>query len=93
MVVYFKVEIFNLLLFFIPLKRNSKFLTSCDYHLQMKLWKGNVFTSVCQSFCSRGGGVHPPGRHPPADPPSQTATATDGTHPTGIHSCLKMKMT
>ena len=22
----------------------------------MKLWEGNVFTPVCQSFCSRGGG-------------------------------------
>ena len=27
------------------------------YHSQMKLCKGNVFTPVCQSFCSRGLGV------------------------------------
>ena len=26
-------------------------------------------------------GRHPPGRHPPM------ATAADGTHPTGMHSC------
>ena len=31
------------------------------------------------SFCSRG-----------ADTPQQTATAADGTHPTGMHSCLRM---
>ena len=27
------------------------------YRPQTKLRKGNVFTPVCQSFCSRGGGV------------------------------------
>ena len=40
-------------------------------------------------------GKHPLGRHPPqADtlyrqtpPPPATATAVDGTHPTGMHSC------
>ena len=65
-----------------------------------KLRQGNVFTCVCQSFCSRGGvsgrhplGIHPPGRHPPAQcilgytQPS-AATAADGTHHTGMHSCL-----
>ena len=52
-------------------------------HLQTKLRKGNVFTPVCQSFCSQGGGevsasvhpgihtsrvdTHPPGRHPQVD--------------------------
>ena len=42
------------------------------------------------------------GIHPPADPPSgrpplvrhpppqQTATAADGTHPTGMHSCINL---
>ena len=79
----------------------------------MKLWKGNVFTSVCQEFCPQQGpdtltpspdrlGRHPLGRSlqadtpPRADPPeqtpspptpAQTATAGDGTHPTGMHSC------
>ena len=75
--------------------------------LQTKFRKGNVFTPVCQSFCSQGGlsasvhaGIHtapgrppwadtPLGRHPSlADPPLQTATAADGTHPTEMHSCF-----
>ena len=46
------------------------------YRPQTKLWKGNVFTLVCQSFCSQGRvsarGMYPsmhwadppPGRHP-----------------------------
>ena len=39
------------------------------------------------------GGRHPPGRHPQTEtplgrhPPLGMATATDGTHPTGMHSC------
>ena len=35
-----------------------------------------LFMGVC--------GRHPLGWHPP---PQQTATAADGTHPTGMHSC------
>ena len=64
------------------------------YRLQKQLRKSNVFTSVCQEFCPQGRGVHPqadtPGQTPPwqADnPPPQMATAADGTHPTGMHSC------
>ena len=108
------------------------------YRPQTKLREGNVFTPVCQSFCSRGGGVgvclsacwdtspgqtpHPPpdislDRHPPGQTPPMpsacwdthtpcpvhvgihphppcpvhagidTATAADGMHPTGMHSC------
>ena len=38
-------------------------------------------------------GRHPPARHPLADTPRQTnpptATVADGTHPTGMHSCLR----
>ena len=31
---------------------------------------------------------HPLGRHPPGqNPPSPMATAADGTHPNGMHSC------
>ena len=80
------------------------------YHPQMKLWKGNVFTPVCQSFCSQGC-VYPSmhwGRHPsvqcmlgytplaqcmleytlpPGQTPHPTATAADGTHPTGMYTC------
>ena len=33
-------------------------------------------------------GRQPLGRHLP--PPQQTATAADGTHPTGMHSCTKL---
>ena len=33
---------------------------------------------------------HPPGRHPPGRHLlPETATAADGKHPTGMHSCLK----
>ena len=35
------------------------------------------------------GGLHPLIRHPRADTP-QAATAEDGTHPTGMHSCLSI---
>ena len=71
------------------------------YRPQTKLRKGNVFTSVFQEFCLRGGGCisactgqtplplgrHSPGQTPPwADPP--TATAADGMHPTRMHSCF-----
>ena len=52
----------------------------------MKLRKGNVFTPVCQSFCSQGRGClpqrmlaySPPGRHPPFRPPGQTPPPADG---------------
>ena len=57
--------------------------------------RGNIFTSVCQEFCSqRGsalggclvlGGSGPGGVVPGGDPPM--ATAAGGTHPTGMHSC------
>ena len=78
------------------------------YRPQTKLRKGNVFTPVCQSFCSRGvaasvhawilgrhppGQTHTPGQTPPrADtPPNQTASAADGTHPTGMLSCVSLQ--
>ena len=47
------------------------------------MWKGNIFTSMCQEFCLQWGGVHPYGQ----TPPRQTTTAVDGVHPTGMHSC------
>ena len=40
------------------------------------LGKGNVFTLVCQTFCSRGG-VHPLGRQPPSRPLRQTHPLAD----------------
>ena len=36
--------------------------------------------------------THPMGKHPPP-PPRQTATAADGRHPTGTHSCYGIKIT
>ena len=48
-----------------------------------------MLSQACLSFCSRGGGgcvsQHALGQ----TPPHPTATAADGTHPTGMHSCLK----
>ena len=71
------------------------------YRLQTKLWEGKVFTPVCHSVHRRGTvythlGRHLPRQTPPrqtplwADPPSpsEMATAADGTHPTGMHSCF-----
>ena len=54
----------------------------------------NVVAAPVRDSVQRGGGSarHPLGRHTPwqtpasADPP-QTATAADGMHPTGMHSC------
>ena len=47
------------------------------------LGQGNVFTPVCQSFCSQGEehslGVHPLGRHPPRQTPPP------GQKPQGRH--------
>ena len=74
------------------------------YRPQTKLWKGNVFTPVCDSVHRSGAsGQTPPGRALSGTPPGQTtwadtplgrhpppemATAADGTHPTGMHSCI-----
>ena len=69
------------------------------YRPQTKLRKGNVFTPVCQSFCSQGvypsacWDMPPPGQTPPlgcplADtPPGQTPQADNplGTTPLGKH--------
>ena len=58
---------------------------------------GWVSASVHAAIHTSPLGRHPLSRHPPgqththrADPtPGQTATAADGTHPTGMHSCCK----
>ena len=73
---------------------STGFLLVGFYRPQTKLRKGNVFTPVCQSFCLQGGvcpvhaRIHP---LPWADnpPPPPTATAGDGTHPTGMLSCYQ----
>ena len=46
-------------------------------HLSVILSRGGVCLSACWDT--------PPGQTPP---PQQTATAADGTHPTGMHSCV-----
>ena len=69
-----------------------------------KLGQGNIFRSVCQEFCSRGGclphcmlGNNPAGtrgRQPPQDqrqaPPGTRGRhpPPGGTHPTGMQSCF-----
>ena len=58
--------------------------------------EGNVFTPVSQSFCSLGreGVRPPPGQTPlgsdilPRVDTPEMATEADGTHPTGLHSCV-----
>ena len=62
-----------------------------------KLWQGNVFTPVCQSFCSQGGVRacrHAPGYAPPrySCPKADTTRSgqwAGGTHPTGMHCCCE----
>ena len=64
------------------------------------LGEGNIFTSMCQEFCSRGGGgcLLPGGACFLRGVCSQgglletprAATAAGGTYPTGMHSCLAM---
>ena len=51
-----------------------------------------LFTGGCLPHCMLG---YTPGRHSQADTPhwadtpsQETATAVDGTHPTGMHSCF-----
>ena len=66
------------------------------YRTRKKLRKGNVFTPLSHSVHMGGlpqcmlGYTPPPTRPPWADTPrpKQTATAADGTHPTGMHSCF-----
>ena len=72
-----------------------------NYCPQMKLWRGNVFTPVCHSVHRNPRQTpprqtpparHPLGRIPRADThqlvrhPPETATAADGTYPTGMNS-------
>ena len=49
--------------------------------------------SVCSGGCLVQGGLLPGVGIPActeADPPGETATAADGMHPTGMHSCSKL---
>ena len=59
-------------------------IITCNYRPQMKLRKGNVYTPVCQSFCSRGQCLlyH----RPWADTPSRHPTGQ--TPPCPVHAVL-----
>ena len=74
------------------------------YRPQTKLREGNVYTPVYQSFCLQGGlllgdlhlgggstsgGGGEVGHTPPSDTTGYGQRA-GGTHPTGMHSCLKI---
>ena len=65
--------------------RNSSCERLC-FHRCLSVHRGEVYTPL---------GRPPHGRPPLAmqTPPRQTATAADGTHPTGMHSCLNRNFT
>ena len=63
----------------------------CDRHpLEETPWQTSSW-SVAPSWQTAPlpPGRHTLGNHSPADIPPEMATAADGTHPTGMHSCLK----
>ena len=90
-----------------PFGNTSRLMTKCAsrikfyYRPQTKLRKGNVFTPVCQSFCSWGclpsacwdtppwqtpPGRHPPGRHTPLGRhPPWKHTSPPGSTPPNGH--------
>ena len=58
-----------------------------------KLRQGNIFTPVCHSVhegvsASVHAGIHPLWQTPPMGRQPPPTTAVNGTHPTGMHSCL-----
>ena len=74
----------------------TNLLCSSEYlSAATKLGQGNIFRSVCQEFCPRGGGclpASPPRADPPPPPRADThppayGQRAAGTHPTGMHSC------
>ena len=58
----------------------------------MKLRQGNVFTPVCQSFCSQGacivGACVAEGACMAGGVAGEMSSAAGGTHPTGMLSCF-----
>ena len=73
---------FNYALFF-------RYMSTSDRKIE-DIVIGNIFTSVCQEFCPRGGGVRSRGgmHGRGACVAGKTAIEAGGTHPTGMHSCL-----
>ena len=57
------------------------------YRPQRSCGQGNIFTPVCHSFCSQGGGGVCLSACWDTTPPPGSRAA--GTHPTGMHSCLE----
>ena len=54
---------------------------------QTSLWADTPQAHTPPFWADTAAGRQPPGRHPLARPPHDTATAADGTHSTGMHSC------
>ena len=81
------------------LQTRERFLPSATklrrlcFYTCLSVHRGSV--SVHARIPPPGNRHPPPSRHPPRSrppwtrhPPRQTATAADGTHPTGMHSCF-----
>ena len=67
-----------------------------NYHPQMKCGKVMFSEACAKNFGHGGGEVYTTlGRHLPRQtpPPPGTATAADGTHPTGMLSCYLFVIT
>ena len=79
----------------ITLKSNHFYQLTPNYHPQRSC-EVYVFIGVCLSTGGEGvrGGPGPGGfgiqACTQADPPGETATAADGMHPTGMHSCFTL---
>ena len=63
----------------------GSFLVKClNFYRPQNEVSGKVMFLHLSVILFLGGGVHPPRQ----TPPPETATAADGTHPTGMHSFL-----
>ena len=73
----------------------TKFVKVMFLQMSVILFTGGVCLSACwdTSPRSRPPWEQTPPRSRPPPPREQTATAADGTHPTGMHSCCKCGQT
>ena len=73
---------------------NSTIRIICNYYRSHRSCSKVIFSQACVKSCVNRGwvsaSVHARIHTPWADTPpcQQTDTAADGTHPTGMHSCL-----
>ena len=78
------------ILFWSLLLSATKLRRLCFYrHVSVHGWGGGVCLSACWDTTPQS--RHPPEQnHPPprSRHPQETATVADGTHPTGMHSCV-----